>query len=194
MSWFAYEELIEDWCDVTELEVEKQGPALRNRLEGEAAMYKPLFSRKRLKDPDGVQYFKETLRPHFVKGRQVVFLWRFPQFFRFSRGNMDFLRWLGKLQVHKKRLYDAWMDLHGPPAIPDPAFLAWGQQQPEAQRGDPVALHLAYQHEVRRTHMQSFPLSDNFFALVVTVQADLTEVQRERLTTTLALQGHNIQT
>ena len=30
-SWFAYGEAIEDWCDVTELEPEKRGPALRNR-------------------------------------------------------------------------------------------------------------------------------------------------------------------
>ena len=36
-SWFAYEDAIDDWVDITELEPEKQGPALRNRLEGEAA-------------------------------------------------------------------------------------------------------------------------------------------------------------
>ena len=28
-SWFAYEEAIDDWCDVTELDPEKQGPALK---------------------------------------------------------------------------------------------------------------------------------------------------------------------
>ena len=32
-SWFAYEDAIDDWVDITELEPEKQGPALRNRLE-----------------------------------------------------------------------------------------------------------------------------------------------------------------
>ena len=35
-SWFAFEDAIDDWCDITELESEKWGPALRNRLEGEA--------------------------------------------------------------------------------------------------------------------------------------------------------------
>ena len=29
-----------DWCDITELEDEKRGQALRNHLEGEAAVYK----------------------------------------------------------------------------------------------------------------------------------------------------------
>ena len=31
-SWFAYEELVEDWCDLTELEPEKHGPALKKPL------------------------------------------------------------------------------------------------------------------------------------------------------------------
>ena len=39
-SFFAFEDAIYDWCDVTELEAEKRGPALRNRLEGDAAQYK----------------------------------------------------------------------------------------------------------------------------------------------------------
>ena len=30
-SWFAFEDAIDDWCDITELEAEKWGPALRNR-------------------------------------------------------------------------------------------------------------------------------------------------------------------
>ena len=33
-SWFAYEDAIDDWVDITELEPQKAGPALRNRLEG----------------------------------------------------------------------------------------------------------------------------------------------------------------
>ena len=31
-SWFKYEELIDDWLDLTVLEAGKQGPALKNRL------------------------------------------------------------------------------------------------------------------------------------------------------------------
>ena len=29
-SWFAYEDAIDDWCDITELDADKRGPALRN--------------------------------------------------------------------------------------------------------------------------------------------------------------------
>ena len=39
-SFFAVEDAIDHWCDITELEAEKRGPALRNRLEGDAAQYK----------------------------------------------------------------------------------------------------------------------------------------------------------
>ena len=28
-SWFAYEDAIDDWCDITELDGDKRGPALR---------------------------------------------------------------------------------------------------------------------------------------------------------------------
>ena len=42
-SWFAYEDAIDDWCDITELDNDKRGPALRNRLEGEAAIHKRLL-------------------------------------------------------------------------------------------------------------------------------------------------------
>ena len=57
-SFFAFEDAINDWRDITELEPEKRGPALRNRLEGEAQQYKRLLDRDRLSDPnDGVNYF-----------------------------------------------------------------------------------------------------------------------------------------
>ena len=65
-SWFKCEELIDDWLDLTVLEVEKRGPALKTR--------------KPLRAADGVKYFRDTLRPHFIKGAQSVILWRFYQF------------------------------------------------------------------------------------------------------------------
>eukprot|EP00435_Cladocopium_sp_Y103_P035964 s1509_g9.t1 len=49
-SFFAFEDALDDWCDITELEPEKRGPALRNRLEGDAAVYKRLLDRDRLRD------------------------------------------------------------------------------------------------------------------------------------------------
>ena len=110
-SWFAYEELVEDWYDLTELQ---PGPALKNRLEGEAAVYKPLLDREMLRDGNyGAKYFLRTLRPHFDKGAQSVFMWRFFQQLRAHRQGQDFIRWIGKLQVPKKRTLDAWMDFVG---------------------------------------------------------------------------------
>ena len=51
-SWFKYEELIDDWLDLTVLEAEERGPALKNRLVGE---YKGLLDREPLKAADGGQ-------------------------------------------------------------------------------------------------------------------------------------------
>ena len=62
-SWFQYEE--------------KHGPALKNRLTGEAAVYKSLLNRDVLRTTEGVQHFKDVFRPNFVKGSQSDFLWRF---------------------------------------------------------------------------------------------------------------------
>ena len=60
-SFFAFEDATDDWCDITELEPEKRGPALRNRLEGEASQYKRLLSRELLRDPnDAVNYFTDS--------------------------------------------------------------------------------------------------------------------------------------
>ena len=48
-SFFAFEDAIDYWCDITELEAEKRGPALRNRLEGDAAQYKRLLGEIQMK-------------------------------------------------------------------------------------------------------------------------------------------------
>ena len=75
-SFFAFEDALDDWCDITELEAKKRGPALRNRLVGDAAQYKRLLDRELLRDPtEGVNYFKRFWRPHFIKGAQTVFLY-----------------------------------------------------------------------------------------------------------------------
>ena len=114
-SWFAYEDAIDDWVDITELEPEKQGPALRNRLEGEAAIHKRLLDREKLKDKvNGVQYFKSYLRPLFVKGASNVFLYRFQQFMTLHRGSGDMLRWITRFQLSRARMQEAWDDTYVP--------------------------------------------------------------------------------
>ena len=180
-SWFAYEEAIDDWCDVTELEPEKRGPALRNRLEGEAAVYKPLLDRDQLRDAQhGVRYFKTALRPHFVKSSQSVFLWRFFQLFKAHRGAQDMLRWIGRLSVLRKRIGEAWMDLFIPVPAQDQNFinnvlrplarqqlLANGIQPPGAfdpfqvlDGGDIEAALDQHNAQLRAEHMERFPISD----------------------------------
>ena len=85
-SWFKCEELIEDWLDLTVLDVSKGGLALKNRLVGDAEMCKGLLNRESLRAEDGVKFYRDTLRHHFVKGAQSVLLWRFYLFIRARRG------------------------------------------------------------------------------------------------------------
>ena len=51
-SWFAYEEAIDDWLDITVLPNSKLGPSLKNRLYLDAAIYKPLLEREHLTNED----------------------------------------------------------------------------------------------------------------------------------------------
>ena len=52
ISWFKYEELIDDWLDLTVLEARKRGQALKNRLVGDADMHKGLLDRESLTAED----------------------------------------------------------------------------------------------------------------------------------------------
>ena len=82
-SWFEFEDLIDDWVNITTLSAEKLGPSLKNALTGNAEDYKKMLDNEQLRrERNGSTYFKETLRPYFVKGANHVFLWRFMQLFR----------------------------------------------------------------------------------------------------------------
>ena len=131
-SWFAYEEMVEDWRDITTLDNAKQGPALKSRLSGDALVYKPMLSREMLRNEDtGVEYFLKTLRPNFVKGVQNVFLYRLMQFLNQRRNRLDIHRWIAKYELQKKRLMDAWMDLLVPiQNAMDPRYNYYHEQIP----------------------------------------------------------------
>ena len=74
-SFFAFEDAIDDWCDITELEAEKRCPALRNRLEGDAAQYKRLLDRERLRDPnEGCELPQKIPTTSFHEGCANCFL------------------------------------------------------------------------------------------------------------------------
>ena len=114
-SFFAFEELVYDWVDITQLPPEMHGPSLKTRLTGEAATHRPLLDRPQLKDKDlGVEYFLTTLRPHYIKGAVHVFLYRLFQFMKLRRHRLDYGRWIQKFVLMRKRLTDSWMDLFNP--------------------------------------------------------------------------------
>ena len=203
-SWFAFEDAIDDWCDITELEAEKWGPALRNRLEGEASVYKRLLDREQLREPNGrgVEYFKRTLRPHFVKGAQTVFLYRFMRFMKNNRGNGDLMKWMTRFQIDGRRLEESWMDLCPELDLTSPAIVAEVTARRNARNNAQAALHAADNNHVvipwtddmiqavhneafglhRQQHRDLFPLSPNLIALIFISTADLSQDQRQSLT------------
>ena len=108
--WYIYEELVRDWEDITTIEVEKRGAHLRNRLTGDAVVYKPQMDKEKLKGEGGVQYFLDFLRPLHLKDASAVFLFRLVQYMRIHRGKLDFGRWCSRFDVMKLRLFEAWDD------------------------------------------------------------------------------------
>ena len=203
-SWFAFEDAIDDWCDITELEAEKWGPALRNRLEGEASVYKRLLDREQLREPNGrgVEYFKRTLRPHFVKGAQTVFLYRFMRFMKNNRGNAELMKWMTRFQIDGRRLEESWMDLCPELDLTSPAIVAEVTARRNAHNNAQAALHAGDNNHVvipwtddmiqavhneaiglhRQQHRDLFPLSPNLIALIFISTADLSQDQRQSLT------------
>ena len=200
-SWFKYEELIEDWPDLTVLETSKRGPALKNRLHGSAAKHKPLLSREALRAEDGVEYFGDKLRPHFVKGAYSVFLWILYLFIRARRGHTANGRLDWKI-LFASEACERFLDGHVTFVVHDgtakresipgrhdsikcrktgrnQAALDPSQQ---ATRDNWYATHVA-------THGSLFPFSDNLTTLIFIVASDLDEAQRERVTCSLSLRN-----
>ena len=69
--------LIDDRLYLTVFEAGEGGPAVKNRLEGDAEMYKELLNRESLRADDGVKYVRDTFGHRFIKGDQSAFLLRF---------------------------------------------------------------------------------------------------------------------
>ena len=189
-SWFAYEDAIDDWVDITELEPEKQGPALRNRLEGEAAIHKRLLDRDKLKDKvNGVQYFKSYLRPLFVKGASNVFLHRFQQFMTLHRGSGDMLRWITRFQLSRARMQEAWDDTYVPITdVNNPEVRAYVSTltQEEQNTITPEEALAAANARMKNQHSRTIPITENLVALMFVSLADLTQDQRHVLTSLMA--------
>ena len=115
------------------------------------------------------------------------------------------------MQVLRKRIIDAWMDTFhpDPPDNPDcqlaliadnagmqaDGLVAQQQVVQAGFRPQPIVLFAIeeglerWNNRRRAVHRDNFPLSDHLFTLMTIVQADLTEQQRERLTSHLAIRG-----
>eukprot|EP00975_Prorocentrum_lima_P013697 2913626-Prorocentrum_lima.AAC.1 len=62
-------------------------------------------------DPEtGVDYFLSFLRPHFVDGTQVAYLYRMVQFMRVPRGRTDLQIWITRFALLRQRLQEAGAD------------------------------------------------------------------------------------
>ena len=199
-SWFAFEELVNDWCDSATLDTDKRGPALKNRLSGDAAVYKPMLDREKLKTDEGVEYFLSTLRPNFVKGVQNVFLYRLVQFNKLQRGHLEITRWVPKFVLQRKRLTDSWMDLFTPVTSSHPEFAVYlqalvdrytanGWQMP-ADEDSVLAL---INDQLKNRHLEKFPYNDNLMALIFIISSNLSEQQRTLLQTHCTLRNWRIQ-
>ena len=208
-SWFEFEDLIDDWVNITTLSAEKLGPSLKNALTGNAEYYKKMLDNEQLRhERNGITYFKETLRPYFVKGANHVFLWRFMQLFRTWRGNGEFVSWIARFEVASKKVMEAFMGLRGLldlSTVPQPDdfnfpdilsqqqyMLLQGLQDPAERRENAERIRSEHIDALKQAYRDTFPLSDNLMSLIFLVQSDLNEQQRERFVASMALRQINM--
>ena len=183
------------------LEAEKRGLALKNRLVGDTELYKRLINRESLRAADGVKYLRVTLRPHFIRRAQSVFLWIFYQFTRARRRHVDMVKWIGKCSLLLKRLKDSWMDMLPLSALSDEQrtnqYLAdVAQENAERVTRGETALDMNTPENRERwnaaqvsNHESLLSFSDNLTTLMFIVASNPSEAQRERerLTSSLSL-------
>ena len=219
-SWFSFEDAIEEWCSITNMEPRLRGPNLKNSLLGNAHWMKPLLNIPKLQDEQtGVQYFIRTLRPHFIKGNEHVFLWRFLRFINLRRGGKRETEWIPRFTIDLSRTRNAWRDMFTPVRdVTDINYITyvtrrnnvvaaqseqWNHEQAEniaageAHTWYPQLLVAeddnvleAYNEEVLLPqHVANFPLTDHLVTLIFVVSAEMTEQQRDRFVAALATRG-----
>ena len=212
VSWFRYEELVDDWVTITTVEASKRGPLLKSRLTGDAYMYKAVLQNDLLQDPDeGVNYFKNTLKKYFLKGATNVYLYRLLSFFNHRRQNQEFLIFTSKFEILLMRLKAAWMDLMPIFTAQSPSFRQSVQdanartiarhQQAAGVRAPPPALLNEDDPTVLRQYIQgmqdrqrdAFPFGDNLIAQFFIIQSELSGQQRERLTSAMSFRNISLE-
>ena len=101
------------------------------------------------------------------------------------------LKWISRVGVVRRRLANDWMDLM-PEHLPtnSPEFTAYYNDC--LQQGFQADITTAHEQGTARNvrrHQAVFPICENLFVLMASVQADLSEQQREILTSALSLKG-----
>ena len=173
-------------------------------------MYKAVLQNDLFQDPDkGVNYFKNTLKKYFLNGATNVYLYRLLNFFNHRRQNQEFLIFTSKFEILLMRLKAAWMDLM-------PVFTAQSfrqsvqdanartiarQQQAAGTRAPPPVLLNEDDPTVLRQYItgmqdrqrEAFLFGDNFIAQFFITQSELSDQQRERLTSAMSLRNISIE-
>ena len=140
-SWFTYEDSIDDWVELTDEPQQKHGIMLKQRLIHDAEHFKSLLETSKLKQPDGVKYLKDTIRPTYVKGAQQIYLWRFLTLIKMERQKkLDLLYWIPRVQKQRKRCFAAWMDcLTQCDDKDDQKYRSWVRKKNTARSAAPAA-------------------------------------------------------
>ena len=119
-----------------------------------------------------------------------------------NRGNGDLMKWMTRFQIDGRRLEESWMDLCPELDLTSPAIVAVVTQRRNAHNNAQAALFAADNNHVvipwnddmiqavhneaiglhRQQHRDLFPLSPNLIALIFISTADLSQDQRQSLT------------
>ena len=160
---------------------------------------------------EGVNYFKNTLKKYFLKGATNVYLYRLLSFFNHRRQNQEFLTFTSKIEILLMRLKAAWMDLMPVFAAQSPSFrqsvqdannrtIARHQQATGTRAPPPVLLNeddptvlRQYIAGMQDTQRDAFPFTDNLIAQFFVIQSELSDQQRERLTSAMSLRNISLE-
>ena len=119
-----------------------------------------------------------------------------------NRGNAELMKWMTRFQIDGRRLEESWMDLCPELDLTSPAIVAEVTARRNAHNNAQAALHAADNNHVivpwtddmiqavhneaiglhRQQHRDLFPLSPNLIALIFISTADLSQDQRQSLT------------
>ena len=120
---------------------------------------------------------------------QTFFLYRFQQFMTLHRGSGDMLRWITRFQLSRARMQEAWDDTYVPITdVNNPEVRAYVSTlaQEEQNTITPENALAAANARMKGQHSRTIPITENLVALMFVSLADLTQDQRQVLTSLMA--------